>query len=80
MACLGFLLLRVLHQFDQVGEEDVPVAFAEAVHFVAHFARVVVDGEAGLPRLEVLMGAHAGRGAQFLWTIKQQNGEESKVG
>lgn len=53
------LLFGILHKLDEVVEEDVAVAVAEAVHFVAHFARVVVDRETGFPRLKVLMAANS---------------------
>lgn len=53
----GYLLFGILHQFDQIVEENVAVAVAEALDFVADFAGVVVDREAGLPRLEMLMAA-----------------------
>lgn len=58
------LLLRVLHQFNQVVEEDVSVPVAESVNFVAHLSGVMVDRETSFPRFEMLVLAHSV--AQFL--------------
>jgi hypothetical protein len=43
------VLLRILHEFDEVVEKDVTVAIAETFHFVANFSGVMVNSEAGLP-------------------------------
>ena len=50
--------LAGLHDLHDVGEEDVPVPLAEAVHVVGHLAGVVVDREALLALLVVLVAAH----------------------
>ena len=52
------LHLAGLHDLDDVGEEDVSVALAEAVDVVRHLAGVVVDDEAFLVLLVVLVAAH----------------------
>ena len=58
------LLLRVLHELDQVVEENVTIAVAEAVRLVADFARIVMYRETALPDLEMLMAAN--RRTEFL--------------
>lgn len=58
------LLLRVLHQFNQVVEKDVSVPVAESVNFVAHLSGIMVDCETSFPRFEMLVLAHSI--AQFL--------------
>lgn len=66
-----------MHQFDEVVEENVAVAVAEAVDFVADFAGVVVDDKARLPRLEMLMSSDSG--AEFLCTTRQKKKTGSHI-
>jgi len=46
-----------LHKLYKVGEEHVSVPLTEALHVILHLASVVVDHEAAVPAVVVLMGA-----------------------
>ena len=65
-----FLLVRALHQFDQVVKENVAVSVAKAVHLIFDLAGVMMDREAGFPRFKVLMAANSG--TQFLPEIQNR--------
>ena len=54
-----FLLFWILHQFNEVVEENIAVAVAKTVDLVADFAGVVMNDETRLPRFEMLMAANA---------------------